>query len=104
MTKLVGEQRKTFLENLGRQFAGTTYYRDASDALNYAVSFGPYKVLELDFRKDYSDFYRGFQEVMELRILVMLTRRKAQADNSMILKELEGKGLTFLSERVRIEE
>jgi hypothetical protein len=47
---------------------------------------------------------RGFKEVQDLRILVMLTKAKAQAENSLILKELEGRGMTFLSEWVKKEE
>lgn len=103
MTKLEGTQRKTFIENLGRQYAGTGYYRDADVALRRAMDFQMYASLELDFRTDMSDFFRGFDEVQDLRKLVMLLKAKAQADNKLVLQELEGKGLTFLRKRVEAE-
>lgn len=95
-----GEMRKTFLENEGRQKAGTGHYRDADVAFHSLVTFLPFAAFEFDAQKDFADFRRGFQEVQDLRELVMLTKAKAQADNSFILKELEGKGMTFLVNRI----
>ena len=101
---LEGAQRQKFVENQGRFYAGTGYYRDADIGFAALQNFKPLQKLEFDKIKDFCDFKRGFEEVQELRILVMLIKRKAQAENSYILKELEGKGISFLMEGVKVED
>lgn len=103
MKPLVGTQRETFLINQGRFYAGMRYYSSADEAFTALENFLPLKEFNFTFRPDFVHFRQGFIEVQELNQLVDLTKRKAQIDNSFILKELEDRGLTFLQERLESE-
>jgi hypothetical protein len=100
-TDLVGEQRALFLTNEGRQSAGTGYYSDSTKGFDALVNHKPLERFGFGGREDWTNFHIGFKEVQDLRILVMLLKAKAQADNTWVMKELEGTGLTFLQERVK---
>lgn len=100
MKELTDETRTKFLENEGRRYAGRDYHRSPEEAFKSLQGFKPLSVFNFEHRADFPAFYRGYKEVRGVTNLALLTAAKAQAENNMVLKELEGRGLPFIQERV----